>query len=109
MNTTKTAMLDDMIRSEQAQVIFFQKRVVTAKIDLDFAPDGENYQFSLKWNIKELAKHLNRVAVLSAEREKAKDRAWTDNGFFHAPKGFHPGCCAGCTTNEAKHGLLIGK
>jgi hypothetical protein len=72
MNTTKTAMLDDMIRSEQAQVIFFQKRVVGAKIDLDFAPDDENYQFSLKWNIKELAKHLNRVEVLTAEREKAQ-------------------------------------
>lgn len=36
-----------------------------------------------------------------------KATAWTDDGKYHAPKSFHPAICAGCTTDESKHGKSI--
>ena len=36
-----------------------------------------------------------------------EQQAWTDNGVYHAPKSFHPPTCAGCTSDEAKHGRSV--
>src|SRR5690348_5518923 len=35
--------------------------------------------------------------------------AWTDDGFYHRPSGAHPSICAGCTSDEAKHGKAINR
>lgn len=59
-------------------------------------------------HISMLAEEIDRLRNPDAAREEAEaeaeERAWTDDGYWHAPSSVHPPTCAGCTSDVTRHG-----
>lgn len=74
--------------------------------------DVTNLKTGCKTTFRSAAKFRSVDPAYGLDFGKAtsnSEKAWTDNGLYHTPKSFHPATCAGCTSDESKHGNPVGK